>query len=148
MQFVVHSRKMNIDAYLEKLAQRQEQESEGLLKSQIAEYIEFVRSFVKMNAVMEKTFFVVIPFDPIIVPGTGKKFPSFFKFGKQSENVTPDKNIEQKLSELNRRTESVISGLTQIGLRAVALNDKELLELFYNLYNPSTVEKKDIKIER
>ena len=45
--------------------------------------------------------------------------------------------------QLNQRVDQVISGLNQIGLRVVALNDEELTEFFYNLYNPETVEKKN-----
>ena len=56
IQLVVHSRKMNIDNYLEKLKERQIKEDNELLKNQIGEYMEFVRSFVEMNAVMAKTF--------------------------------------------------------------------------------------------
>ena len=64
------------------------------------------------------------------------------------EKKQQDKNEgwEQKTTQLNQRTDTVINGLNQIGLRAVALNDEELIELFYNLYNPATVEKKDLKI--
>ena len=56
-------------------------------------------------------------------------------WGKKSQNK--DEGWEQKTTQLNQRTDTVINGLNQIGLRAVALNNEELIELFYNLYNPS-----------
>ena len=61
---------------------------------------------------------------------------------KESE----DEDTAKKISQLNQRADIIIDGLNQIGLRTVALNDEELTELFYNLYNPETVEKKDLKI--
>jgi hypothetical protein len=42
----------------------------------------------------------------------------------------------------------VLAGLARIGLRAVPLNDEELIELFYNFYNPEAVEKKTIALAK
>lgn len=146
VQIVIHSRKLNIENYLNKLAERQTTETNELLKNQISEYIEFIRSFVELNAVMAKTFFVVVPYDPIVIPSGGKKILEFFKFGSKTKISALEESLEQKITQLNQRTEQVINGLTQIGLRVVALEDEELIELFYNLYNPETVERKDLKI--
>jgi len=148
VQIVIHSRKLNIDGYLNKLVERQALEPNELLKNQISEYIEFIRSFVKLNAVMAKTFFVVVSYESINLPSGGKKLLDMFKFGSKSKTPTSEENLEQKLIQINQRTEQVINGLTQIGLRVVALNDEELVELFYNLYNPETIEKKEIKIAK
>jgi len=145
IQFLVHSRKMNISAYLEKLKKREIEESNELLKNQISEYIEFVRSFVENNAVMAKTFFVVVPYDSVQISKVGGDILSNIKFWQKNKNINEkDEGLEQKMGQINQRTEQVINGLNQIGLRAVALNDEELIELFYNLYNPSDVEKKEI----
>lgn len=150
LQIVIHSRKINIEAYLEKLAEREKNEDNELLKNQISEYIEFIRSFVEMNAVMTKNFFVVVPYDPIMIPTGGKKLLNLlpFKFGTKNKAAPLEQTFEEKLSQLNQRTDQVIDGLTQIGLRVVPLNDEELIELFYNLYNPQTIKRKELKIGR
>jgi len=146
VQLIIHSRKLNIENYLNKLAERYNQETNELLKNQIAEYIEFVKSFVELNAVIAKTFFAVVPYDPIVIPGGGKKILSFLKFGLKTKTPVLEQTLEQKISQLNQRIEQVINGLSQIGLRVVALNDEELVELFYNLYNPEAMEKRELKI--
>ena len=146
VQFIVHSRKLNIDGYLATLAERQAQESNELLKNQISEYTEFVRSFVELNAVMAKTFFAVVPYDPIAIPEGGKKFFAMFGLVKAPTPSGDAQNTAQHVAQLQQRTDQVISGLQQIGLRAVALEDEELIELFYNLYNPQAIEKRDLKI--
>ncbi|MBI5079198.1 hypothetical protein HZB06_00780, partial [Candidatus Wolfebacteria bacterium] len=150
IQFAVHSRKMNIDGYLEKLKERQTKEDNGLLKNQIGEYLEFVRSFVEMNAVMAKTFFAVVPYDPIQIPKGGANIINTLKFWektkKNNEKEKENEDAAKKISQMNQRADIVVDGLNQIGLRTVALNDEELTELFYNLYNPETTEKKDLKI--
>lgn len=146
VQFIVHSRKLNIEAYLTSLSERQNEESNELLKNQIAEYKEFVKSFVEMNAVMAKTFFAVVPYDPVVLPEGGEKLLAMVGLGGKKNASGVGQTLEQNVAQLQQRTDQVISGLQQIGLRAVALNDEELIELFYNLYNPQAVEKKDIKI--
>lgn len=149
IQFLIHSRKMNISNYLEKLKQRETQEENELLKNQISEYIEFVRSFVENNAVMAKTFFAVVPYDSVQISKVGGNILSNIKFWQKNKDIeVKDEDLEKKMTQINQRTEQVINGLNQIGLRAVALNDEELMELFFNLYNPSDVEKKDIKITK
>jgi len=146
IQIVIHSRKLNIDGYLEKLAERESREENELLKNQISEYREFIRSFIEINAVMAKTFFVVVPYDSIAIPKAGENLIASLKFWEKKKTPAKEGDLEQKIVQLNQRTEQVINGLTQIGLRVVALKDEELIELFYNLYNPETVEKKRLKI--
>ncbi len=148
VQFVVHSRKLNIGGYLEMLKERQAEEPNELLKNQISEYVEFIRSFVEMNAVMVKTFFAVVPYDPIQIPTGGKKILDLFKFGGKNKTASLEQTLEQKIVQLEQRTDHVINGLAQVGLRVVTLNKEELIELFYNLYNPQAVEKKELQIAK
>lgn len=146
LQFLIHSRKLNIAQYLEMLKEREAQESNELLRNQISEYVEFIRSFVELNAVMAKTFFAVVPYDPVVMPGSGnKKLFGILDMGKKL-TAPFEQTFERQLTQLNQRTEQVVSGLSQIGLRVVVLNKEELIELFYNLYNPGTVEKRELKI--
>ncbi|KKU55335.1 MAG: hypothetical protein UX77_C0013G0004 [Parcubacteria group bacterium GW2011_GWA1_47_11] len=68
LQTQIHSRKLNIDGYLENLGARIKEEDNPLIKTQIEEYIAFVKSFVGENAIMAKSFFVVVPYDPSAMP--------------------------------------------------------------------------------
>ncbi len=139
VQIVIHSRKINIDNYLAKMAQRRQQEESELLRNQIDEYIEYIKGFVKENEIMTKTFFVVVPYES----AGAKKITSSITglFGKP-KNSKKDKqeSYEQQLIQLRQRIDQVASGIERIGLRAVVLNDQELTELYYNLYNPSSIK--------
>lgn len=154
IQFFIHSRKLNIDDYLKKLEDRELQEENGLLKNQVFEYREFIKNLVGQNAIMQKKFFVIIPYDPIQIPKAGldvaDKLLRWVKSKAQkSEIEKKSEAFEESLEQLDRRIDQVANGLNQIGLRAVPLNNDELLELFYNLYNPSTIEKKvDLEINQ
>lgn len=150
LQMVVHSRKMNIDQYLENLGQKKDEEGNALIQNQMDEYIRFVRSLVELNEVMTKTFFVVVPYDPINIPGVKSGKLSVFGLGKKKANHTAaeEETLAQRMQQLGQRVENVINGLTQIGLRAVVMNEQELIELYYNLYNPRATEKRGIKLEQ
>jgi len=156
IQIFIHSRKLNIEGYLENLESRKEKESNELLKNQISEYREFIKAFVSENTIMHKTYFVVIPYDAIKIPQksigvTDKLFGFLGKKGiqKPTERIANEKQSEEEtllhhIEQLEKRTFHVISGLNQMNLRAIPLNQEELVEIFYNLYNPQTIEKKGL----
>ena len=101
---------------------------------------------METNPIMAKTFFAVVPYESIDISKAGGDLLATLKFWEKKKNGEKDDGLEQKITQLNQRTDIAINGLNQVGLRAVALNDEELIELFYNLYNPETVEKKELKI--
>jgi type IV secretory pathway VirB4 component len=157
LQIFVHSRKVNIEGYLDNLKKVEATETNPLLKTQISEYREFIKSFTKENAIMNKSFFVVVPFDPVSIPGMnsgggGGFLGGLLSFGKKSgaqqdlAKQEEDKRFAQNAAQLAQRTEQLVAGLTQIGLRAVPLNDEEIIELLYNLYNPEAIEKKGMEL--
>lgn len=155
VQINIHSRKLNVDEYINNLEKRREAEENELLKVQLGEYLEFVKSFVGENAIMAKSFFVVVPYDPVSVPGVGQAKPLLGKILGGSKPATPEPMIEADgkidpthLEQLELRTNQVIDNLRRIGLRAVALNDDELVELYFNYYNPATIEKRGEVIGR
>jgi len=158
VQIFVHSRRLNIDDYLAKLKEREAIETSELLKNQLNEYHEFVKTLVEQNAIMQKSFFVVVPYDPIQLPqaatGATSKIFSLFKKKKPSPeqiaeaNLNAQQRFERHLSQLELRTNQVIAGLNSVGLTAVRLSTEEVLEFFYNLYNPEAVEKKRLEIAK
>lgn len=145
VQFFIHSRKVNINSYLEKVKQREKQETNELLKIQINDYIDFVGSFVKENPIITKTFFVVVPYSPTVSISQVKKGLFGFALGGGG-NTSKKETLEKSIQQLNYRVNQVIDGLEQIGLRVNSLKDEELIELFYNLYNPEIIEKKGKEI--
>ncbi len=150
-QFFIHSRKVNIQKYLENMAERKKNEQNELLKIQIDEYTNFIKSFIEENAIISKNFFVVVPYNPTPEPAAGASglFGSFFKKGKTTEQKQAEGvKIQENLEQLRNRSEGIVSGLTQMGLKAVPLEDEELTELFYNLYNPQLVEKQGMGITK
>lgn len=144
IQEIIHSRKLNIEVFLKRLQERQEKEPSSLLKNIIEDYREFVASFVAKNPIMSKTFFVVVPYNPIYIPKAGKRAAKRLLgiFGKQKTLKPADDQFNDDYKQLELRVDQVIDGLNRIGLRAIPLIEKEIAELFYNFYNPATTEEK------
>ncbi len=149
VQIFVHSRRLNIAGYIKKLEEREAQEQNELLKAQISGYREFITSFVGQNPIMSKNFFVVVPFDPVQIPGgVGGLLGAFKKQPKAGPSADKDKDFQHNLAQLNQRADRVMSGLTGIGLQVAPLDGEAIVEIFYNLYNPESVEKKTLEIAK
>lgn len=154
LQILVHSRKVNIDHYIDGLLARRDAEESPLLRSQIDEYAEFVRGFVKKNAIMEKTFLLVVPFYPTSIIPTSKGMMGFIPFLNKKESkeevakdaAEAERIFQENLGQLNQRTTQALAGLTSIGLEATVLTKDALVELFYNFYNPQTIERKNMSL--
>jgi type IV secretory pathway VirB4 component len=167
LQIVVHSRKVNITAYLDTLMKRKETEPTPLLQSQISEYVDFIKGFVEKNAIMEKSFLVVVPFYPMGVAaltaapkaaaGSILEFlPSFLGGGNKKKDAAEEakstedmeRAFKEAMAQLGQRTTQIVTGIENIGLEATVLENEELVELFYNFYNPQTVEREKINLEK
>lgn len=146
-QIFIHSRKVNIKSYIEKIEERKKAETNELLKIQIEEYINFIKSFVEENAIISKDFFIIVSYTSLPLNTGDNKLFSFFNFNKKQEKETvSSQSMAENVEQLRIRAESVIQGIHQMGLRAAPLEDEELIELFYNLYNPQLVEKKGLNL--
>lgn len=152
IQILIHSRKINIDKYLDDLGKRLEEEQSPLLQSQISEYREFIRQFVSENAIMEKMFLVVVPWHPVSLPKAptgGFKLPFFGKKSDKAAEEKPsedevqreEKMLDENLPQLGQRVNQVMQGLSAMGLDAAVLKSEELAELFFNFYNPESIER-------
>ncbi|PIR13827.1 hypothetical protein COV49_00910 [Candidatus Falkowbacteria bacterium CG11_big_fil_rev_8_21_14_0_20_39_10] len=138
LQIVIQSRELNIDNYMESLKQKEKEQTNELLKMQTTEYIQYVGELISMGKIMNKRFYISIPYNPL----TDKHKTFFASLTEAFRPVTlikmKDKRFQRYQYELDRRVENVIGGLASIGLNAVQLDTQSLIELFYNTYNPTT----------
>jgi type IV secretory pathway VirB4 component len=134
LQIYVQSRKLNIEPYLAVLAGLESKQDNDLMKIQLQEYMEFIRSFTTDVDVMSKSFFVVIPYSPTKI-NLSKGVSSFFSSGG-SAPLSNDQQFEEHRLQLEQRVAMVVQGLAGVGVRTMKLQKDELVELYYHLYNP------------
>jgi hypothetical protein len=142
IQISIQSRELDIRPYISLLEERYKNELGDLMKIQIREYIQFVRSFVEQSSIMTKSFFVVIPYSPMIIKTSSNPFSNFAKSdstGKTKKDIND--NFEENRIQLEQRTGIVQQGLARCGLRSIALGTEEIVELFYKIFNPGDLEK-------
>lgn len=140
IQIVIQSRKMNIDNYLFALDEQEKTISNELLRNQITEYKGFIQELVELGEIMQKRFYVVVPYDPV----TDKKRGFFSRL---SEALSParvlklnKKQFMDRREELRQRVNIIQSGLASMGLKSIILDTQSLIELFYTAYNPEVFD--------
>lgn len=124
IQIVIHSERLNISSYLNLLDKAQKIQTNPLLSKLIISYSQFVQNTIKENDVLDKKFYIVVPL-----------------FNLELGLKASKESLEQKIKTiLFPRRDQVIRQLSRVGLKAEQLTGKELLELFYSIYNGETFQ--------
>jgi type IV secretory pathway VirB4 component len=133
-QIIVHSQRLNLTGYFDKLKGLEEKQPNELLKLQTKNYREFIQGLVSTGTIMNKNFYVIIPFYPVELKGLipGKK--------PVQREAMAEAEFQKAKSQLLQRMEFLILGLRRCGLNAAILNSQEIIELFWSFYHPKEAE--------
>lgn len=140
VQVVIQSRRMNIDAYMTALGEQERKTENDLLRAQIADYRTFVSELVELGQIMQKRFYVVLPYDPL----TNKKKNFWTRLGEAmspaaSANLN-QKQLADRIEQLSRRAEVIQGQLNSMGITSARLDTQSLIELYYTVYNPDVFD--------
>lgn len=138
IQIVVNSRKMDLRPYLALLAEKEVDQKTELMKIQLREYIEFIRSFADQANIMTKSFYIVVSYAPRISAAGAVSF--LRRESASTKNVAAETHFEEDRAQLEQRLGLVASGLSGTGVRSVPLDTEELIELLYRSFNPGELE--------
>lgn len=135
VQIFIQSRMLDIRPYVATLEESYKGQIDELMRIQIREYIEFIKSFTEAANIMTKNFFVVIPYSPAVLKAGSAA--SLLPFGKKKQaSAEADKSFEEQVSQLEQRISIVQQGLVRTGVRSVQLGTEEAIELLYKMFNP------------
>lgn len=134
IQILIRSKRKDVSVYLKLLSEQERKLEKPILKKQLVKYKKFVEETVKTNEVLDKKFYVVIPFSALELGAvktvgaaiTGKKglpFPRKYIIEKAKTSLTP-------------RKDHLIKQFNRLGIKTRQLITKELINLFYQIYNP------------
>ncbi len=143
VQVFIRSQRVDIGPYIDRLVSMRRNQDNMLLGVLMDDYINFIDVLSQEANIMDKSFFIVVPYYPAgDLTDLRDQAKGFFGkiFAKQSnETIKIDEASYNKAKdEIKNRVDSVMSGLFQLGVKSVQLNTKELGELYYNIYNPDT----------
>lgn len=139
IQILIKSKKLDLDDYIDQIKELGEKQENKLLKDQTFEYAQYVKRLIDYADIMEKEFYVIVPYDPGRVKGTLKTQTFFQRMSPQDTQVNygkRKKEFENIKKWLSQRTQIITNGLENCGLKAELLNTTEIIKLFYSSYNP------------
>lgn len=139
MQICILSKSMDISSYIELVSQEEAQQANPIIKERLTRYKEFILSIVKENKVLEKKFYMVISFSSLELGVKGAMGSSSKKRGLP---FPKDYIISRAKTSLFPKRDHVLRQLGRLGLKGKQLNTQELVELFYNIYNPTITGEK------
>jgi type IV secretory pathway VirB4 component len=135
-QIFVQSRMLDIRPYVATLEEAYKGQLDDLMRIQIREYIQFIRSFTEAANIMTKNFFIVVPYTPAILKTSGGA-ASILSFRKKKvDTEEQNRTFEEQVSQLEQRISIVQQGLVRTGVRTVQLGTEEAIELLYKMFNP------------
>lgn len=148
LQILISSRKINMSKYIDFIESKEKTQTNELLRLQISEYKNFITQMISVSNIMDKNFYIIVPFSPI--ESDKKGF-----FSNLGNMLNPKKNILDKReafetykSQLFQRVDHISAGLSGVGIKIEPLKTQELIELLYKSYNPNVFDEIEMgKIE-
>jgi hypothetical protein len=154
IQIFIRSQKVDLRPYLERLDKIRTQEDNMLLALLMEDYIAFLSDIAQQTNIMDKKFYLVISF-----PDPEEDFKSAIKqstgfftgaVGLFNKNTTPhvvinENTLETAKTELRTRVQAAMQGLLEAGIQSLPLDTQELIELYYDVYNPDTATRQQLK---
>jgi len=145
LQIVVHSRRFRVEPYLERLAEQEKRQENELLRFQISEYGNFIRSLTDVSNIMSKYFYLIVPFSPSETESGGLMGKLSGIFRPKAGPTLNAATFETYKDQLFQRAGQVSAALSGTGVRTSVLGSEEVIELLYNSYNPSVFTTTDIR---
>lgn len=140
VQFFLQSRELDIRPYISLLEKRYTEQQSELMKIQVREYIEFIKTFTEGANIMAKSFFVVVPYNPLMTNALAEGVRGMVPIGHKAEPKTKSATFEESRTQLEQRVAIVSQGLARCGIRIAPLGTEEIIELFYKLFNIGELE--------
>ena len=131
LQIMIRSKKADITSYYQHLETSMKEQPNPDLKRQIQKYMEFIQSTVQQKTILDKQFYLIITFSPLELGLRGlKKQPA-------NRNKSKAQVISEARINLFPKRDHIIKQTARLGLTAQQLSTKDLIELFYDIYNPA-----------
>lgn len=152
IQIFIRSHKVDLQPYIEKLDKIRTEHDNMLLALLMDDYIGYIDALSQQTNIMDKNFYIVVPYySSKESQKAAQQNKNFFTglMGLFNSNETHvvinEADLEKAKSELRNRVQAVLQGLIQCGVQAVPLDTQELIELYYDTYNPDTATRQPLK---
>jgi hypothetical protein len=134
IQIVVVSKRKDISGYLEKLDSHLAKITAPKVKEQLTKYRDFVKAIVRQGNVLDKKFYISLPFSSLEL-GLGSSIKALG--GKDAKHSLPKEYIiDRAITNLAPKRDHLLRLLARIGLKGRQVTSPELLQFYFDVYNP------------
>lgn len=151
VQMFIRSQKVDIGPYIERLEKIRSEHDNMLLALLMDDYISYIDGMAANTNIMDKHFYLVIPYLPhekSVKPSARSKGLLDGMFGlfnpTQTHVVIDENKLQEAKDELKNRVQAALAGLMQCGVQGLPLDTQELIELYYDAYNPDTATRQQL----
>jgi hypothetical protein len=152
IQIFIRSQRVDLDPYLERLSKIRNEHDNMLLALLMDDYVKFMDGLSQQTNIMDKRFYVVVPFFPVVeVQKAISQSSNFFTGlaglfkGKEQHVKINETDLSKAKDELRNRVQAILGGLQQCNIQGLPLDTQELIELYYDTYNPDTATRQQLK---
>ena len=135
VQILIRTQRKDVSNYLRYLDVAFQKNETPTLTPLMQSYRNFVIETTKKRNVLGKRFFLIVPFSPLEL-GVAKSFQSFTKRSGPLP-YTKDYVIRKAKIALFPKRDHLIRQGARLGLRLKQLDDEQLTNLVYDVYNPN-----------
>ena len=136
IQIIVRSRRTDISSYIKLIDQAAQSQNNAQVTGQIKKYKEFIQGLVKENNVLDKKFYVTIPFSSLELGVTSNMANPLAR--RRFLPIPKEAVLERAKMSLYPKRDHLIRQFARIGLKVRQLTTQELIQLFYDWYNPDS----------
>lgn len=152
IQIFTRSQKIDLRPYIERLDKIRTEHDNMLLALLMDDYINYIADLSMQTSIMDKRFYVVIPYFPVAdITKALTQSKNFFSglvgiFNTKPQHVTINEaDLNKAKDELRNRVQATLNGLQQCSIQGLPLDTQELIELYYDTYNPDTATRQQLK---
>lgn len=142
IQVIVRSKIMDVSQYLFRLREARASQTNPALADMIAKYEGFIRDLITQNQVLDKRFYLIIPY-------LDASLSSISPIGGKKRNpllVDKWQVLEKAKVQLAPKRDHLSQQMARIGIKAWQLNSAQLVELFYEIYNPTVAREQKVAL--
>jgi hypothetical protein len=131
LQTLIRSKRADITAYYQHLVEAERKQANPDLKIQMKKYREFIQSTVQQKTILDKRFYFALHFSPLEMGSKGFKKTNVANTKSKTSLLVDAKVV------LAPKRDHVVKQTARLGLFSRQLTTQELIELFYDIYNPA-----------
>ena len=138
IQILIRTRQIDISNYVEYLKRQKQENMSGGLQEMMEIYTQFIQNLIVQNNVLDKNFFIVIPYNPAApLPGANIFDAKKTKEEQEAQRAMKQEELMEKAKIfLYPKRDHIVKQLGRMGLTGHQLTNQELITEFYTTYNP------------